>query len=121
MLVNLTVVPPIEGTALITDFAVRTCDSLLADEKIMALLRTMDAFIVDSVSACATTLVGLIRPRVRVDFLPVTLMDPFMTLYYGMPPSVREHEINKEKEKEKRKKRKRKRKKKKKKKKKKRK
>lgn len=55
------------------------CDALLSDQAIVDQIKDADVIIVDAAIFCGSLVRDYLKIKTRIDFLPVTFMDPFYT------------------------------------------
>ena len=58
-------------------------------QTIVSILKDADVTVVDAAACCGSVVRDFLKTPVRVDFLPVTFMDPFLLDPLGSPNPVR--------------------------------
>lgn len=75
----------IDGVHYLNRLVMDHCEAWLQDAQLMKFLKSkIEVIVVDHVSFCALAIADYLNVSIRVDFLPVTFMDPYMTPLWGM-------------------------------------
>lgn len=83
-LVKLGKADPISGVVQMASFIVESCDNLLNDA-VLEQIRDADTILVDSSVCCGSIVRDFLQIKHRVDFMPITFVDPFYMPRYGAP------------------------------------
>jgi UDP:flavonoid glycosyltransferase YjiC (YdhE family) len=68
---------PFAGTAKMVEMIYDGCDNLLRSPHVLEKISDADVMIVDASTMCGSVVRDHLKTPIRVDFLPVTFMDPF--------------------------------------------
>eukprot|EP00041_Stephanoeca_diplocostata_P019471 m.420193 g.420193 ORF g.420193 m.420193 type:complete len:516 (-) comp21314_c0_seq2:1313-2860(-) len=74
---NVATLDPFNGATALTNMDADGCDAILMNKDILNKLSGIEAIVVDAASRCGSVVRDVLGIKQRVDFMPVTFMDPF--------------------------------------------